>query len=220
MKLLVISHACITPANQDLFARVQRLTGWDLTLVLPRAWKSEYGRRRAELLAGFEAKLRPLPVALNGNILLHFYLASLSRLFSEERPDVIYVQHDPEGLATMQAFRANRRSVRVPIGFKSSESILKRYPWPIRRGERSVYRDAAFALPVARPAAEVLREKGYHGSLEVIPFGVDLSLYRAADGDRPSRHRSSSGSLGSWYTKRAWTPSFRRSPGRPTRFGV
>ena len=122
--------------------------------------------------------MKPVPVALNGNIPLHFYLTSFARLFSDERPDVIYVQHDPHGLATMQAFRANRRSVRVPIGFKNDQNILKRYPWPIPRGERSVYRDAAFALVVAPPMAEVLRSKGYRGPIDVIPHSLDLSLYR------------------------------------------
>lgn len=184
MKLVVVSHACATPANQDLFSRVQRLTGWELTLILPRAWKSEYGKRRAELLPGFDAKLRPLPVALNGNIPLHFYLARLSRLFAEERPDVIYVQHDPHMVATMQAFRANRRRPRVPIGFKNDQNIPKRYPAPIRIGERFVFRNAAFALTGTQPAAEYLREKGYRGPLRVVPFSVDLSLYRTPDRSR------------------------------------
>jgi glycosyltransferase involved in cell wall biosynthesis len=187
VKLLVISHACITPANQDLFARVQRLTGWELTLILPRTWKSEYGRRRAELLPGFEAKLRPLPVALSGNIPLHFYLAPLSRVFAEERPDVIYVQHDAHMVGTMQAFRANRRRPGAPIGFKNDQNIPKRYPGPIRIGERFVFRNAAFALTSTRPAAEYLREKGYRGPLRVVPFGVDLSLYRVPDRGRPRK---------------------------------
>ena len=52
MKLLVISHACATPANQDLFARVQRLTSWELTIVVPRVWNSEYGKRPCRAAAG------------------------------------------------------------------------------------------------------------------------------------------------------------------------
>lgn len=183
----MISHACVTPVNQDLFARVQRLTGWELTLVLPRSWKTEYGRKlRAERLPSLEAKLRPLPVALRGNIPLHFYLASLSRVFADERPDAIYVQHDPHALATMQAFRANARAGAVPIGFKNEQDIPKRYPWPIRRGERFVYRNAAFAIAHARAGAEALRAKGYRGPLRIVPYGVDPSVYRPL-GTHPRR---------------------------------
>lgn len=187
MKLLVISHSFTTPSShQDMFARVERLSGWDLTLILPRTWKSEYGEVEAERQPeGLQAKLLPLPVALNGNIPLHFYLARLSRVFAEERPDVIYVQHDPHGLATMQAFDANRRSVRVPIGFKNDQNIPKRYPWPIRVGERFVYRNAAFGLTPARPPAEALRQKGYQGPLKVVPYPVDLSMFRPLGSDRP-----------------------------------
>jgi glycosyltransferase involved in cell wall biosynthesis len=185
MKLVVISHACATPANQDLFARVQRATGWETTLVLPREWKTEWGERRtASLLPGFHADLRPLPVGLNGNIPLHFYRASLSRLFRDLEPDVIFCQHESYALATMQAFAANRRATQVPIAFKNDQNIAKRYPWLIRLGERFVYRNAAFALASAPPAADALRQKGYMGPLKVVPYGVDMSHYRPVEVDR------------------------------------
>ena len=188
MKLLVISHSFTTPSShQDMFARVERLAGWDLTLILPRTWKSEYGERQAERQPpGLQAKMRPLPVALNGNIPLHFYLARFSRLFAEERPDVIYVQHDPHGLATMQAFDANRRSVRVPIGFKNEQNIPKRYPWPIRMGERFVYRNAAFASHAGsssgRRAAREGLPRAYEG--RPVPRG-SLHVSANAAPDRP-----------------------------------
>ncbi len=181
MKLLVVSHACVTPANQDLFARVERLTGWELTLVLPKRWKSEYGMREAKRIAGLKARLRPLPVLFNGSITLHLYRASLSRVFSEEEPDVIYVQHDPHMLATMQAFAANRRGPRVPIGFKNDQNIAKRYPWPIRVGERFVFANASFAVTASRAAGESVARRGYAGPLQVIPFGVDLATYKPSD---------------------------------------
>lgn len=178
MKLLIISHSCATPTNQDLFARVEQQTGWTLVLIIPRVWKTEYGERPAERLSSLRAKLRPVPVTLNGSVPLHFYRASLARILREERPDLIYVQHDPHALATMQVFLANRLTLRVPIAFKNDQNIPKRYPWPIRVGERFVYREAAFALAPAEPAAEVLREKGYRGPVTVVPYSIDLSLYR------------------------------------------
>lgn len=187
MKLLVISHSCATPENQDLYARIQRQTGWHITLLLPRLWQSEYGLRVAERLPGFQANLRPLPVALNGNIPLHFYLSSLSRIFAEERPDLIFVQHESHAVATMQAFAANRRSGRAPIAFKNDQNLVKRYPWPIRVGERFVYREAAFALAGARAAADVMRQKGYRGPLEVGPYSIDAARYRPPDSDRALR---------------------------------
>jgi glycosyltransferase involved in cell wall biosynthesis len=186
MKLVVVSHACATPSNQDLFARVERLTGWTVTIVLPRLWKGEYGALQARRWEGFKGGLRPLAVGLNGNIPLHFYLAPLSRLFREERPDAIFVQHDPHALATMQAFRANRHGRRVPIGFKNDQNLPKRYPWPVRRGELLVYREAAFAFTPARPPADALRAKGYAGPLSILPYSVDMDWFRPSDADGPS----------------------------------
>ena len=50
MNLLVVSHACVTPINQAFFAAVERISGWQLTLVTPSRWKSEYGVRVASWL--------------------------------------------------------------------------------------------------------------------------------------------------------------------------
>ncbi len=42
MKLLVVSHACVTPVNQSFFADVADQAGWDIELVIPLSWNSEY----------------------------------------------------------------------------------------------------------------------------------------------------------------------------------
>jgi glycosyltransferase involved in cell wall biosynthesis len=170
MKLLVVSHACSVPSNQELYARVQEQTGWDVTLVVPHRWKHEYGDLRASRWPGFSGTFVPLRVALRGNIPMHFYLASIKRLLRRECPDVIYVHHEPYGVSTAQVFRA---AGNIPIGFYSAQNLIKRYPWPISRWERHCHERAAFAFPVSRAVAEVLRAKGYRGPLEVLPLGID-----------------------------------------------
>ena len=42
MKLLVVSHACVTPVNQGFYAEVSKQMGWDIDLIIPSSWKSEY----------------------------------------------------------------------------------------------------------------------------------------------------------------------------------
>src|SRR5580765_423813 len=74
MKLLVVSHSSATATNQRVYAELGRLTGWDITLVIPRNWKDEFGRELDEApLPALQGKVRTLPVAGNGSIVFHFY---------------------------------------------------------------------------------------------------------------------------------------------------
>lgn len=182
MKLVVVSHPCVTPANQDFFARVQRLSGWELAIVLPAAWRNEYGMQRASRWPSYEGELVPIPVAARGNIPVHFYLPGLGRAFRRLAPDAVYVHHEPYAVATFQAFRAVRRD--VPIGFYSAQNLVKRNPPPFPALERWVYRRAAFALAVSDKVSAALRTKGYGGRLEVFPLAVDTEAYRPVAGSR------------------------------------
>jgi glycosyltransferase involved in cell wall biosynthesis len=179
MRLLVVSHPCVTPINQSFFAALQKETNWAVTIVAPTVWHDDYGQRiRLDRWPAYQGRLIGLPVMQSGNIPLHLYRARASKLLHDERPDVIYVHHEPYALATAQWFMANTRSGRRPIGFYAAQNIYKRYPPPFRQLERYVLHRSAFALPVTDAAAEVLRLKGYAGSATVLPLPVDTELFR------------------------------------------
>ncbi len=160
MRLVVVSHPCITPVNQDFYARVQAHTGWDVTILLPKRWKTEYGRLQVERWPAFRGGLIPLPVALRGDIPLHAYVARLRSRLKAVRPDVLYIHNEPYAVSTFQFSRA-AHGLNVPFGFYSAQNLNKRYPWPVRRLERWVYAHADFAFPVSTAVADVLREKGF-----------------------------------------------------------
>jgi glycosyltransferase involved in cell wall biosynthesis len=178
MKLLVLSHPCVEPINRNFFLRVQARSGWSVRIVVPSRWNTEYGKRRAASSPASGSGVIPRPVLFSGNIPLHVYVTRLARLIAREGPQAIYVHHEPYAAATFQVFAASRRAGRVPIGFFSCQNLNKRYPWPFSVAERFVYAWATFALPVSSAVAAVLRQKGYRGPLEVLPFGIDTELYR------------------------------------------
>jgi L-malate glycosyltransferase len=178
MRLLIVSHPCVTPINQQIYAEIQRLTGWDFTLLLPETWKDEFGNvLQATSWPGFDVHLVKAPVLPSGNIILHAYRLNLKRLLSERRYDTIYVSNEPYAVGTAQLCLANNRYTRIPFGFYSAQNICKDYSPPFGWTERMVYRSSRFAFPITETVAEVLRRKGYKGDLTVCPLPFDPNLY-------------------------------------------
>jgi glycosyltransferase involved in cell wall biosynthesis len=178
MRVLIVSHSCVTPINQQIYAEIRRITGWDFTLLLPETWRDEFGNSlQATLWPGFNANLAKAPVFRNGNIILHAYRLKLRRFLSEGQFDAIYVNHEPYGVATAQLCWANYRSRRVPFGFYSCQNIRKDYPPPFGLMEKMVYRSSRFAFPITEAVAKVLRDKGYSGDLAVCPLPFDPQIY-------------------------------------------
>src|SRR5690554_967175 len=117
MKLLVISHACVTPINQDFWGFIMHKYGWNIDLVVPETWRGEYGLVVAQRWKSFAGRIWKLPVLFSGSVPLHIYRARLDKVIEKVDPDVVYVHHEPYGLATFQWYLANKIAKSVPIGF-------------------------------------------------------------------------------------------------------
>lgn len=179
MKLLVVSHACAVPVNQQLYASFGAITRWDVTIVVPSNWRNEYGGvSGGERWPTFKGHLIPVPVRLSGNIILHTYRVSFAKIIREVDPDVIYVHQEPYAASAAQVYWGNRRAGRRPIGFYSAQNINKRYPPPFRWTETFVLRNSTFALPVSPSVAAVVARKGFRGESTVLPLAIDPDVYR------------------------------------------
>lgn len=177
MKLLVVSHACATPVNQQFYADVQTLTGWDISILVPSNWINEYGKHVSGRCDSFKGEVIGRPVWKREHIILHAYRGSMKKLLRQVNPDVIYVNHEPYALATAQVYWANKRSINKPIGFYSCQNIAKQYPPPFRWMEQMVFHQSKFAFPITQSVDQVHRSKGYAGPSTVLPFGVDPTVH-------------------------------------------
>ena len=170
-KLLVVSHSCVVPSNQEFFGRIGYFANCDVEIAVPERWRNDYGEHVARRSPQLGGRLHPLPVLGNGNIPLHVYWARLRRILQTVEPDAAYIHNEPYALATMQW--AVALGPEVPFGFYAAQNLLKRYPLPVRVGEGLVHRRASFALPVSEEVGQVLRQRGYAGQMEVLPLPFD-----------------------------------------------
>jgi glycosyltransferase involved in cell wall biosynthesis len=173
MKLLVISHPCVVAANQSFFKWIAELSGWEVTLVVPARWRSDFtASREVPRLAGFAGRIIAVPVYFSGNITLHMYHWRLLAVLRAERADVVYVHNESHALSTFQAVMCNRFAGRARLGFYAAQNLRRRYPWPARLIERCNLRAADFGFPVTEAARAILLEKGFAGRLAVLPLGL------------------------------------------------
>jgi len=184
MRVLIMHPWAGLPARRALYSKLGVTTGWSVRLLTTTVWKDEYGKRIAASAAPQPGSdLVAVPVALSGNIPLHFFVGRLRRQITAFDPDLVYIYHEPYAAATFQMLQAARAVTKAPVGVRSAQNLVKRYPVPFRQTESYVYRHSDFAVVVSQNVAQVLRTKGYDKPIDVIPMPVDLSIFT------PGAHR-------------------------------
>jgi glycosyltransferase involved in cell wall biosynthesis len=177
MRVLVISHAAVLPANQVLFAHMEQAPDVELALVAPAHWNASVGGdtafRRHEAL---KAHVITRPVVFSGKVNLHSY-RGLKLRDLPWTPDVVLADEETFGLAGYQASRL-ARACGAALVVHTNQNLVKRYPPPFCWTERAVYRQAAAVIACSQECADVLRAKGYTGPTEVIGFPVDPEVSR------------------------------------------
>ena len=184
MRVLMLSKACIVGIYQPKLEAIAR-RGVDLIVLVPPSWRDERGLQQLERAYTAGYQLREIPIRFNGNFHLHHY-PSLKREIRALQPAIVHIDEEPYNLATWQALHQARR-IGAKSLFFSWQNILRAYPPPFSWGERSVLRQADYALAGTDGAADVLRKKGYSRRLATIPqFGTSPDLFKPA-ANRPER---------------------------------
>jgi len=177
LRILMISKACVVGVYQRKLEELARFPDVELSLVVPPYWRE--GRRVLPLEKVYTSgyQLHVLPMALNGHFHLHFY-RRLGALIRHLRPHIVHIDEEPYNLATFQAMRIAQRSGAKALFF-TWQNLLRRYPFPFSFFERYNLAHAACAIAGNQEAIQVLRAKGYKGTVHLLPqFGVDPDLYR------------------------------------------
>jgi glycosyltransferase involved in cell wall biosynthesis len=181
MRVLMISRPCLVGAYQRKLEEIALFPDVELMVVVPPSWR-ESGRvmylERA-YTKGYELVVEP--IAFNGSFHLHFY-PRLRRRLREFFPQIVHIDEEPYNFASFHAMWLAKRAGARVLWF-SWQNLNRNYPPPFRFFERYNLRRADHAIVGSEGAATIWREKGYAGSLTVIPqFGVDADLFAPQGG--------------------------------------
>lgn len=171
-RLLVVSHPAVVDVNQLVYRELSD-RGWQVTIVLPSRWRSEYsgGRMTPRALPGMESSLRCTRVLLSGRPQRHLYLTRPAALCRRLRPDVAFVEAEPYSLPSFQWSEAFGR-LHVPFGVQCYENIDRELPAPVRSLRSRLLRRAAFVAARSQTAAELARSWGARGEIGLAPPAV------------------------------------------------
>jgi glycosyltransferase involved in cell wall biosynthesis len=185
MRVLMISKALVAGTSQRKLEELAKYPDVDLTLVTPDYWQSDDGSKQVlERLYTRGYRIIVTPLMLNGNFHLHFY-PKLGQIMREVRPEVVHIDEEPYNFATLHAMLLAQQQKAHALFF-TWQNLYRNYPPPFRQLELYNYRHAATALAGNRAAAEVLKRKGYKGSIHVIPqFGFDTEIYQRSTPRQP-----------------------------------
>jgi glycosyltransferase involved in cell wall biosynthesis len=170
--LFVVSHPCVVPANQAIYARL-RERGWSVVLVVPNRWRHEYASDgiRAAAWPGMEDSLTSLRVALAGREQRHFYLARPRRLLTAAAPQVAFVEQEPFSISAVQWGAALDR-LGIPFGLQADENLDRSLPLPVKFFRRWLLNRAAFVAARSPAAGELVRRWGAANHVDVVPHAV------------------------------------------------
>jgi glycosyltransferase involved in cell wall biosynthesis len=176
MKILMASKALVVGAYRRKLEEIAHCPDVEIIAVVPPSWRGESHELHLEARHETGYQLVVSPIAVNGNFHL-FFFPRLGQLLDEHHPDLVHVDEEPYNFATfLAAWQSARRG--IPFLFFTWQNLVRRYPLPFAWMERYVYRTAAWGIAGTDAAAQVLRKKGFDGSVSVIPqFGVDPSVF-------------------------------------------
>lgn len=189
MRIMAVSHPCVTDVNQQFYAELEAL-GHEIQLIVPANFRTAYaaGGVKVSRWKEFGGGIEERKVGLASSIPLHFYQSDLRPSLVRYRPDVLFVEEEPYALSAWQAFFASRGLPLKRVVY-SAQNIYKSYPPPFRWMERYVLERADAAAVVSDEVGAVLRRKSFAGSLISFPLGVDTKQFRPLPPERAAIRR-------------------------------
>lgn len=195
LRVLFVSHAYVVGVNQGKLNAIAETENIEVGLLAPSNWKALEWNRLLPLENPYPAlHLYSAPVAFTGKGGAHMYAPwDLWRVLHDFKPDILQVEEEVFSLSTFELAVWSRltKTPMVVFGWENLERQLSAPRWWICQ---FVLNTVKAIIPGNQDGANIMRQWGYSGLLEVMPqMGVDPGFFapphRSMDemtiGDRP-----------------------------------
>jgi len=179
LRVLIVSHAYVVGVNQGKLNAIAETGKADVGLLAPSNWKASEWNRLLPLETPYSnLYLYSAPVALTGRGGAYMYAPwDLWRVLNDFKPDIIQVEEEVFSLSTFE-LAIWSRLMGIPMVVFGWENLERRLPllrWWICQ---FVLKTAKAIIPGNQDGANIMRQWGYSGLLEVMPqMGVDPDFF-------------------------------------------
>lgn len=178
MKILGVSHSCVTDVNQQLYLSLQKSMGAQVELIVPAIWKNQLSTAQfpPSLLPAVDFPVHQLPVNMAGNNSLYFYRSGLQSVIEKAAPDAVFLHEEPWTLSAAQVVNVCTQR-KIPFVCYTMQNIQKQYPFPFSLMEHRTYRSAMAMAVLSDEVRQVMVSKGFNGESPLLALACDLTLF-------------------------------------------
>ncbi len=179
LRVLRISHSATVDAYRERDRQLSERENIELELITPEYW-DHLGGKNESINESF-AVHRAATYGTGSVPLFAFDPGVIKKALLTFKPDLIDVHEEPYSVSGFESvWLAQQHAPSAACVFYSAQNILKRYPPPFCWSEQYVFNRSSGAYPCSDGVKSVLATKGFNINCDVIPLGVDLSLYSPA----------------------------------------
>jgi glycosyltransferase involved in cell wall biosynthesis len=179
LRVLFVSHAYVVGVNQGKLNAIAQTENIEVGLLAPSNWKALEWNRPLPLENPYsKLHLYSAPVLFPGKGGAHIYAPwDLWRILNTFKPDILQVEEEVFSLSTFELALWSRLT-KTPMIVFGWENLERQLPAPRQQVCQFVLNTVKAIIPGNQDGANIMRQWGYSGLLEVMPqMGVDPDFF-------------------------------------------
>lgn len=179
LRVLTIGHSYVVALNQAVPAAIAKDPDVDVTVAAPSFHYGDLRRLKLERTTHPDYAIVPLDAKLTRwNQLFWYDNGALRKLIRSGDFDVVHAWEEPYCVAGYQIAQAVRETS-ARFMFRTAQSLVKRYPWPFSKFERTTVARADGWVAGGQLVYEAMVRKGFpEAAGRVITLGVDMNRFQ------------------------------------------
>ncbi|BAZ02148.1 group 1 glycosyl transferase [Tolypothrix tenuis PCC 7101] len=192
LRVLFVSHAYVVGVNQGKLNAIAQTGQVEIGLLTPSNWKALEWNRQFEVEKPYpNIQVYTAPVMFSGRGGAHVYTPwHLWQVLQDFQPDIVQVEEEVFSLCTFELAIWSRITGKPMVVF-GWENMDRSLPIARRWVRQFVMNTAKLMLPGNQDGANLLRQWGYTGLMEVMPqMGVDTQLFSPRSPENKSENKN------------------------------